>query len=283
MYAAKEEGRNTLAFYDDHMGRALRARTELEHDLRLAVEQQAFEVHYQPRVSVASGRIVGAEALVRWRHPSRGMISPDQFIPLAESTGLIRELGRQVFTQAARHAARWKRAGFELVVSVNVSPSEFVQDGLVAHMGRVMADEGCDPSRLQVEITESVLLGQDDRPLQTLRAMAALGLDIALDDFGTGYSNLAYLRRFPIRTLKIDRSFIQGLADNRPLAELIVQLCGLMNLSAVAEGVETPEQLAWVAERGIAQYQGYYFAKAMPAMQFEALLERDLVQRAAGR
>jgi len=277
MYSAKEEGRNTLAYYDDAMGRALRARTELEHDLRTAVEQQAFEVHYQPRVCVASNRILGAEALVRWRHPVRGMIPPDQFIPLCETTGLIRDLGRQVFATAARQVARWSQAGFDLAASVNVSPREFSQDGLVEGMRATMAECGCDPARLQVEITESMLLGQDERPLRTLHAMAALGLGIALDDFGTGYSNLAYLHRYPIQTLKIDRSFIHGLVDNRPLAELIVQLCGLMKLSAVAEGVETAEQLRWVSDRGIAEYQGFLYSRPLPAAEFEALLR----QRAA--
>jgi diguanylate cyclase (GGDEF)-like protein len=280
MYAAKEEGRNTLAYYDDAMGRALRARTELEHDLRTAIEQEAFEVHYQPRVCVASNRILGAEALVRWRHPVRGMIPPDQFIPLCESTGLIRDLGRQVFASAARQVARWSQAGFDIAVSVNVSPREFSHDGLVEGMRAAMAESGCNPARLQVEITESMLLGQDERPLRTLHAIAALGLGIALDDFGTGYSNLAYLHRYPIQTLKIDRSFIHGLAENRPLAELIVQLCGLMKLSAVAEGVETPEQLRWVAERGIAEYQGFLFSRPLPAAEFEALL-RERARRPA--
>jgi len=275
MYSAKEGGRNALAYYDSAMGQALRARTELETDLRAAIESQAFEVHYQPRVGARSGRIEGAEALVRWRHPTRGMIPPGEFIALCESTGLIVELGRFVCERAARQAAAWAAAGHDLIVSVNMSPREFSQDNVAGHLSALLRRTGCDPSRLQVEITESMLLGTDERPLATLQAIAALGVSIALDDFGTGYSNLAYLSRFPIHTLKIDRSFVHGLAANRPLADLIVELCRLMNLTAVAEGVETEEQLEWVRERGIGQYQGFLCAPALPAAQFEALLARS--------
>jgi diguanylate cyclase (GGDEF)-like protein len=276
MYSAKEGGRNALAYYDSAMGQALRARTELETDLRAAIEAQAFEVHYQPRVGARSGRIEGAEALVRWRHPTRGMIPPGEFIALCESTGLIVELGRFVCERAARQAAAWAASGHDLIVSVNMSPREFSQDNVAGQLAALLRKAGCDPSRLQVEITESMLLGTDERPLATLQAIAALGVSIALDDFGTGYSNLAYLSRFPIHTLKIDRSFVHGLAANRPLADLIVELCRLMNLTAVAEGVETEEQLAWVRERGIGQYQGFLCAPALPAAQFEALLARSV-------
>ncbi len=275
MYAAKEGGRNTLAYYEDSMGQRLRARTELEQDLRRALEDQALEVHYQPRVQVASGRIVGAEALVRWRHPTRGMVPPDEFIPLCESAGLIRRLGQQVFAAAARQVACWKAAGHALVVSVNVSPREFAHEQLVADLQAALDCAGCDPALVQVEITESSLLGQDERALDTLHELCALGLTVALDDFGTGYSNLGFLRSYPIHALKIDRSFVHGLHDNRPLADLIVELCRLMKLSAVAEGVETEAQLQWVRERGIEQYQGFLYSAALPAAEFEALLRRQ--------
>ncbi len=275
MYSAKEGGRDALAFYEASMSHALRARTELESDLRQALEQRAFEVHYQPRVSVATHRIVGAEALVRWRHPTRGMIPPVEFIPLCESSGLIRELGRQVFDQVTHQVARWAEQGHALVVSVNMSSREFSDDSVPQQLAMALDAARCDPALLQIEITESMLLGSDERPLETLRAIAAIGMSIALDDFGTGYSNLAYLRRFPIQTLKIDRSFIQGLSENRALADLIVELCRLMNLTAVAEGVETDEQLQWVTERGIAQYQGYLFARPLPPREFEDLLQRN--------
>ncbi|HQD84078.1 MAG TPA: EAL domain-containing protein [Quisquiliibacterium sp.] len=273
LYAAKAGGRDALAFYAEGMSHALRARTELEGDLRLAIERRAFELHYQPLVCVRTNRIVGAEALVRWRHPVRGLVPPEEFIPLCESTGLICALGRQVIAMAARQVAAWSAAGHDLFVSVNMSSREFAADDVVQSLADTIADAGCDPRRLQIEITESMLLAGDDRPLQTLRAMTDLGLSVALDDFGTGYSNLATLRRFPLQTLKIDRSFIHGLSDNSALAQLIVDLCRLMNLRVVAEGVETAEQLRWVAAQGIAQYQGYLFARPMPAGAFTARLE----------
>ncbi len=275
LYAAKAGGRDALAYYAESMSQALRARTELESDLRVAIEQAQFELHYQPLVCVRTNRIAGAEALVRWRHPLRGIVPPDEFIPLCESSGLIRALGRQVFAMAARQVTAWSAAGFDLFVSVNMSSREFAADDVVQSLAEAIEDAGCDPRRLQIEITESMLLGSDDRPLETLRAISDLGLSVALDDFGTGYSNLAYLRRFPLQTLKIDRSFIHGLAENSALAQLIVDLCRLMNLRVVAEGVETHEQLRWVAAQGIAQYQGYLFSRPMPAHGIEALLAAD--------
>ncbi len=272
LHAAKEAGRNALVFYRATMSAALHARTELENDLREAVATRAFEVFFQPLVRASDQRIVGAEALVRWRHPQRGMVLPAEFIPVCERLGLIRELGRLVFRAAARQRAEWSAAGFDLLVAVNMSPREFSEPGVVEDLAASLADSGCDPAGLQIEITESMLLGSDERPLATLRAIAALGLSIALDDFGTGYSNLAYLRRYPIHALKIDRSFIQGLADNGALTELIVQLCRLMHLKAVAEGVETPEQLAWIVGQGIEHYQGFLFAPPLSVAEFSARL-----------
>jgi EAL domain-containing protein (putative c-di-GMP-specific phosphodiesterase class I) len=272
LYAAKEAGRNALKFYRATMSAALHARTELENDLRAAVATQAFDVYFQPLVRASDQRIVGAEALVRWRHPQRGLVLPAEFISVCERLGLIRELGRLVFRAAARQRAEWSAAGFDLLVAVNMSPREFSEPDVVEDLAAALADSGCDPAGLQIEITESMLLGSDERPLATLRAISALGLSIALDDFGTGYSNLAYLRRYPIQALKIDRSFIQGLADNGALTELIVQLCRLMDLKAVAEGVETPEQLAWIVEHGIEHYQGFLFAPPLSAADFSARL-----------
>lgn len=278
MYSAKEGGRNALAFYEADMGLALRARTELEAALTHALRDGQFEVHYQPRVAVADDHVVGAEALVRWRHPTRGLLPPSEFIPLCESTGLIHELGRQVFGMVARQVAGWALQGLELMVSVNVSAVEFRDPAFASRLAGVLRGTGCDPGRLQVEITESMLLGDDERVQTTLQALHGLGLSIALDDFGTGYSNLAYLQRFPIEVLKIDRSFLKGLSSDRPLAELIVQLCRLMHLLAVAEGVETEEQLRWIRTRGVREYQGYLFARPMSGDAFEALA---LGQRAA--
>jgi diguanylate cyclase (GGDEF)-like protein len=272
MYDAKEAGRNGVAFFAPRMSQAVHQRTALEADLRRALQRQEFELHYQPIVDVPSNCVVGTEALVRWRHPSRGLVAPDAFIPLCESTGLICELGAWVFEQAAHQQARWRDAGHDLLVSVNLSARQFAHPRLLQDMAAALQASGCNAARLQVEITESMLLGSDERLLGLLQAMRAMGMSIALDDFGTGYSNLAYLQRYPISTLKIDRSFIQSIDANRPLAELIVSMSRLMRLAVVAEGVETPEQLAWVAGRGIERYQGYLFSKPLPVEALGALL-----------
>lgn len=268
MYTAKDRGRNDLAFYDAGMSDALRTRTALEAELRLAFERQEFEVYYQPIVDVVTGQAVGAEALARWRHPQRGLVRPDLFIPVCESTGLIRQLGLLVFGAAARQQVAWQGQGHDLRISVNLSGSQLQQTELLADLAQALREAGASGERIQLEITESMLLGQDERLLDLLHAIEAMGMSIALDDFGTGYSNLAYLQRYPIRTLKIDKSFIQSIDANRPLAEIIVSMCRLMKLGVVAEGVETAEQLDWVRSHGIELCQGYLFAKPMPAQDF---------------
>ena len=272
MYSAKDRGRNDLAFYDPAMSDQLRSRTALESELRLAFEQQQFEVFYQPIVDVASGRIVGAEALARWRHPHRGLVPPDVFIPVCESTGLIRQLGALVFATAARQQAAWSGMGHDLRISVNLSARELLQAELLPDLKRALEHAGTDPRRMQLELTESMLLGRDEKLLRLLQDIEATGMSMALDDFGTGYSNLAYLQRFPIKTLKIDKTFIQSIDANRPLAELIVSMCRLMKLSVVAEGVETAEQLEWVRAHQIEQCQGYLFSKPVPPEEFVRLL-----------
>lgn len=268
MYAAKERGRNTMVYYDGGLAETVRSRTELEKELRLALEREEFEVYYQPRVDVATNTIRAVEALVRWNHPRLGLVSPAQFIPACESMGLIGVLGLRVLSQAARQQVAWAAQGWDLVVSVNLSPRQFTSAGLLHDITGVLRQAGVNPARMELEITESILLGEDQHVLGVLRELSALGLTIALDDFGTGYSNLAYLQRFPIHTLKIDKTFIQDTDANRSLADLIVSLSTLMKLTAVAEGVETQEQLDWVAGRGIAQYQGYLYARPMPVLAF---------------
>jgi diguanylate cyclase (GGDEF)-like protein len=272
MYTAKDRGRNDLAYFDEAMAHAVLDRTTLETDLRHALDHGEFELHYQPRVCVPTGRILGAEALVRWRHPTRGLVMPDVFIGPCENTGLIHRLGAFVFQQAARQQAAWARTGQVLQVSVNLSAHQLRDADIAPAMAQWLQDAGCAASGIQVEITESALVGHDARTLESLQAMHSMGLAIALDDFGTGYSNLAYLQRFPISTLKIDRSFVQGIDTNRPLAELIVAMCRLMKLAMVAEGVETEEQMRWVAAQGIESCQGFLFARPLPAGEFEALL-----------
>lgn len=279
MYAAKQRGRNTLAYFDGHMAETVRSRTELEKELRHALEREEFEVYFQPRVDVATNRIRAVEALVRWNHPRLGLVSPAHFIPACESMGLIGALGLWVLAQAARQQVAWAAQGWDLVVSVNLSPRQFAAPDLLHDITGVLREAGVNPARMELEITESMLLGEDQHVLSVLRELSVLGLTIALDDFGTGYSNLAYLQRFPIHTLKIDKTFIQDTDANRSLAELIVSLSTLMKLTAVAEGVETQEQLDWVAGRGIAQYQGYLYARPMPVQALTDWLRKHPLPR----
>lgn len=273
MYSAKEGGRNALAYYTPDMSDVLLRRTQLESELRLGMSRGEFIVHYQPILDVASGAVVAAEALVRWQHPQRGLIGPERFIPMCESTGLIRQLGLWVFAEAARQQVAWANAGMRLRVSVNLSVQQLRQSDLLPALRAALESAGADPRCLQLEITESMLLGRDPAVLEQLRGIESAGMSIALDDFGTGYSNLGYLQRFPIRILKIDRSFIQCLGSNRPLAELIVSMCRLMGLSVVAEGVESAEQFEWVRAQGIEQCQGFLFAPPLSAADFTASLQ----------
>lgn len=272
MYQGKAGGRDALTFYQAGLSERLQARTRLEEELRRALTQHEFELHYQPRVSGPQRRIVGAEALVRWRHPQRGLVLPGEFIGVCESIGLIRELGREVFALAARQQAQWVRAGLQLTVSVNLSPLEFEAPDLLQALQATLHDSGCPPRLLELEITESMLIGDDERLMQTLHGLRALGLSLALDDFGTGYSNLAYLQRFPFDIIKIDRRFVQAKPGERPLTEALVGLCRTLHLKPVAEGVETEEQHCWLHALGVDEFQGYLFAPALPPQRFEALV-----------
>ncbi|MFT3803850.1 MAG: bifunctional diguanylate cyclase/phosphodiesterase [Burkholderiaceae bacterium] len=272
MYQGKAGGRDALTFYQTGLSEQLHARTRLEEELRRALACHEFELHYQPRVCGPGQRVVGAEALVRWRHPQRGLVMPGEFIPICESTGLVRELGREVFAMAARQQAAWLHAGRRLTVSVNLSPLEFASPDLLEALKKTLDDTGCPPEVLELEITESMLIGDDERLMQTLHGLRDLGLSIALDDFGTGYSNLAYLQRFPFDIVKIDRSFVQAKASERPLTEAIIGLCRAMRLRPVAEGVETAAQHQWLRGLAVDEFQGYLFSPPLPPDRFEALL-----------
>lgn len=274
MYRGKASGRDALAFYQPGLSEQLRARTQLESELRSALSERQFTLFYQPRVGLVHDSIIGAEALVRWRHPARGWVMPGEFIPVLEAMGCMRELGRQVFEMAATQQAAWRAAGWRLQVSINLSPSEFDDNTLLEDLQRTLARTGCPPDALELEITESMLFADDDRPMATLQALRALGLSIALDDFGTGYSNLVYLQRFPFSTLKIDRRFVQAPEDERPLTAAIVSLCRTLGLRPVAEGVETADQHAWLRRLGIQEFQGFYFARPLDVAAFEAKLAR---------
>ncbi len=272
MYAAKDAGRNNLMFFAPVLEERSQAQLAMERDIRRGLDGGEFVAYFQPRVDVASGRIVGAEALARWQHPMRGMLMPDAFIPLCEDCGMVRELGRQILSQAARQQRQWRERGLDLMVSVNLSPSQFVDPALSEMVAQALRDSGCQPEKLELEITESVLLGDDEQTMRTLQSLRALGVRIAVDDFGTGYSNLAYLQRYPLTSLKIDRSFVADLERRPAIAEMITTLCRMMGLNMVAEGVETSQQLRWLAERGCQEYQGFLCSPALPANLFAQLV-----------
>ena len=271
MYSAKESGRNNMSCYTRTMSETLQARTALESELRHALQSHEFEVYYQPMVK-GDGSIYGAEALVRWNHSQRGLITPYHFIPVCESIGLIRQLGTWVLEEAARQQVRWTAMGHALRISVNLSAHQLAHPEFLDDVQRAMRTSCGVASHMELEITESVLVNVDDSVIERLHTLVRQGFKIALDDFGTGYSNLAYLQHLPFHSLKIDRSFVQANAGNRPLAAAIVSMCRIMGFVPVAEGVETQEQQQWINALGVDHQQGYFFGKPMPAAEFEAIL-----------
>ncbi|MFI7599211.1 putative bifunctional diguanylate cyclase/phosphodiesterase [Actinoplanes sp. NPDC049681] len=277
MYRAKTSGGSGFAVYDPQMLAGLVERLELEADLRMALTRGELEVHYQPTIDMVDSRVVGFEALVRWRHPVRGLISPMSFIPLAEATGLIVPLGRWVLTEACRQTMEWARRSGQppVKMAVNVSVRQFDRSDLAAVVREVLTETGMPADKLCLEMTESVLMTDTEENLAQLVSLKALGVTLAIDDFGTGYSSLAYLRRFPVDTLKIDRSFVERLGeqtDDAALASTIVQLGQSLGMSTVAEGIEEYGQLAALRAMGCTFAQGFYFSRPVPAGEAGRLL-----------
>ena len=255
----------------------LRTRMKLDLAMRQALASGRFRLHYQPQVDLKSGDIVGAEALIRWRDPELGDVSPTEFIPVAERSGFIVAIGAWVLQQAVQQAALWREQGRELLMSINVSALQFQQADFVDSVARALAEAGLEPQRLELELTESILVQDAQEALHRLQALAELGVKLAIDDFGTGYSSLAYLKRFPIGRLKIDRSFIQGLPDDEVdvgIVNAIVNLGKALHLDMVAEGVETEAQRLFMLNTGCTQYQGGLCAPALDALSFDELLDR---------
>jgi EAL domain-containing protein (putative c-di-GMP-specific phosphodiesterase class I) len=275
MYAAKQRGRCTYQFFQPGMNVFSHHRLQLENDLRRALAESQFEVHYQPKIDIVSGTMKSVEALLRWRHPERGIVGPDEFIPLAEETGLILALGRWVLREACRQAREWQLAGLPFLrVAVNLSPIQFRQPGFLAVIRAALEDHELDPRFLEIEVTESTVMSHAEGSVEILEELSRMGVIVAIDDFGTGYSSMSYLRRFPIDKLKIDRSFIRDLAGNAEdvsIVRAIVSLAHSLKLKVVAEGVETPAQLEQLRTLGCDQYQGFIMSPAVLPAEIEVL------------
>lgn len=273
MYHAKAGGRNTYRFFAPPMSAAASHRLQLESELWQALSAQQLLLHYQPQVDLPSGRIVGVEALVRWHHPVRGMIAPGEFIPVAEESGLIIPLGHWVLHTACRQAREWLDQGLDMgEMAVNISAHQFRQSDFVASVRRALSDTGLPAERLELEITETAVMHSADSSVSTLAELKAMGVKLAIDDFGTGYSSLAYLRRFPIDRLKIDRAFVADLASDPDAASLVASIIALgrsLGLRLVAEGVETPEQADFLREMACERVQGFHFYRPVAAEQVD--------------
>jgi diguanylate cyclase (GGDEF)-like protein len=279
MYRAKETGRNNYQYYLPSMNVYTVERLELESDLRHAVERGEFFLHYQPKVEIASGLITGVEALLRWKHPLRGLVPPLDFIPLAEETGLIVPIGEWVLATACARTKAWQGRGLpKLSVAVNLSARQFADTMLLAKLTRIIHDSGLDPSLLELEITESVVMSNGESAVGVLEKLKSIGVQIAIDDFGTGYSSLAYLKRFPIDILKVDRSFIRDIptdSGDKKITRAIIAMAHSLRLKVVAEGVETAEQLEFLGSQSCDAVQGYFLYRPLQEEELADVLKRN--------
>lgn len=279
MYQAKEAGKNTFRFYTVEMNAALLERVRIEEGLRRALQEEELVLYYQPQIDLTQKRVVGVEALIRWRHPVEGLVSPGKFIPVAEETGLIEPIGEWVLRTACRQIMAWRKAGLgDIKVAVNLSARQFNNPGLLDTIRGILHETGVDacPGLLELELTESMVMQQVERHIDTLQRLRAMGICISIDDFGTGYSSLSYLKRFPIRTLKIDQSFVRDLttdAEDAAIVSAIVMLAHSLKLRVIAEGVETAEQLEALRALGCDEIQGYHFSRPLPIEDLTTFLQ----------
>jgi diguanylate cyclase (GGDEF)-like protein len=286
MSRAKMVGPGACQFFRTEFNVAIQQSFRLQEELRRAIQRSEFVLHYQPQIDLDTGAIVGVEALVRWMHPSRGVVSPIDFIPVAEQTGLIGPIGSWVLREACRQNKAWQDAGLPpVVMSVNVSPQQFHAGGLVGIVIRALEDAGLDSQFLELELTESMIMQDVAQAVATMRQLQSLGVQLSIDDFGTGYSSLAALRTFPVSRLKIDKSFISGLDDknNRAVASAVIWLARKLDLRVIAEGVETDEQVRFLSDNGCYEMQGFRFYKPVPAGQLIEILKVAKTGIAAGR
>ncbi|MCD4688923.1 MAG: EAL domain-containing protein [Desulfuromonadaceae bacterium] len=279
MYRAKECGRNLFQFFTMDMNERVREALFMENNLRKALDNQEMALYYQPQVEMSSGKLIGMEALIRWHHPQLGIIPPLKFIPMAEDTGLIIPIGKWVLGTACRQTQQWQEAGYPpCKVAVNISPKQFRHSDLVETVAAALKDSGLDPQFLELEITESVLMEDMEQSIATMEKLKAMGITLAIDDFGTGYSSLSCLSKFPLSKLKIDKSFVQNIAElseNNAIAEGIIALAKALHLEVIAEGIEGERQIDFLQSKGCKQGQGYYFSRPMPADAFEQFLARE--------
>ncbi|AYR25802.1 putative bifunctional diguanylate cyclase/phosphodiesterase [Herbaspirillum rubrisubalbicans] len=278
MYRAKEQGRNNFQFFAPWMDTQVSNRLEMLINLRRALDHDEFKLYYQPKLSLKDGRVIGAEALIRWQSPEQGMVPPDRFIPFAEEAGLIVPIGEWVLRTACHQNKRWQQAGLPPIpVAVNLSPRQLNQS-LPDFVSGVLAQSGLDAACLELEITENVVMKDAEKSVATLHALKRLGLQISVDDFGTGYSSLSYLRRFPVDALKIDKSFVRDIArdaDSAAIVKAVISLAHILNLRVIAEGVEDEQQHAFLKENACDEVQGYYFGKPMAVEDFTAWMSRQ--------
>jgi diguanylate cyclase (GGDEF)-like protein/PAS domain S-box-containing protein len=278
MHWVKESGRATFRFHQPRKDVDLLSRMRLDHAMRQALSQGRFRLQYQPQIALGSGRVIGAEALIRWRDPLRGEISPAEFIPVAEESGFVVAIGEWVLQQAVEQAAKWLRRGWRMPVAINVSALQFQQSQFVDSVAVALRASGLPPELLELELTESILLRDADEALHRLEALAALGIGMSIDDFGTGYSSLGYLKRFPIQRLKIDRSFIKGLpgdASDAGIVNAVIQMGRALRLQVIAEGVETEAQREFLLRAGCNEFQGFLYAPALEPQAFEERVWRQ--------
>ncbi|SNS98676.1 PAS domain S-box-containing protein/diguanylate cyclase (GGDEF) domain-containing protein [Noviherbaspirillum humi] len=281
MYQAKAEGRNNYQFFTRNISERAIKRFAMEGNLRRAIARDESALYYQPKIEIATGRVIGAEALLRWQLQSSEIISPAQFIPVAEESGLIIPIGEWVLRQACRQNRAWQEAGYPAMpVAVNVSAVQFRDKHFLELVSRVLQETGLDPSNLELELTESVTMQEVDTTIGLMRSIKDMGISLSIDDFGTGYSSFSYLRRLPIDTLKIDKSFVQDIAtdpDGAAIVSAIISMAKILKQKVIAEGVETPAQYEFLRQQGCDQIQGYYFSEPLPAEEFEARFLREQV------
>lgn len=279
MYHAKNSGRNRFQLYDPTMNAMAEERLQLETDLHYALERNEFILHYQPQVNLDTGRTHAVEALVRWNHPDKGLLSPAVFLEMLEETGQIVSVGRQLLETACRQTVRWHAAGFtHFEVAVNLSSKEFWHEGLIAGVQAALTQSGLPPHALQLELTEGIFMENMDAAVKRVHELKALGITVSVDDFGTGFSSLAHLKRFPLDVLKIDRYFVKDIQHdpiNEALVKSILSLSEDLKLENVAEGIETQAQLECLRKLGCRVVQGYFISRPVPAEQLTLLLDHD--------